>query len=717
MPYVSSLAVAHYGSPYVSAYPWSAGFGTKYSDPGTLPANNGYGVAFSPSGAAIAISHPGSPYVTAYPWTSGTGGTNGGFGTKYSDPGTLPTGDGNGVAFSPSGAAIAIVHYGSPYVSAYPWSAGFGTKYSDPGTLPTGIGTGVAFSPSGTDIAIVHYGSPYVSAYPWSAGFGTKYSNPGTLPANNSYGVAFSPSGAAIAIAHPGSPYVTAYPWSAGFGTKYANPGTLPTSNSNGVAFSPSGTDIAIVHEQDPNVSSYPWSSGFGTKYANPGTLPPSYGYGVAFSSSGAAIAISHDGSPNVSSYPWSSGFGTKYADPGTLPTSYGYSVAFSNEFVPPVSGAHEYPRSVSTVATTSPYDDDDWANPNNIKVDDAAYADIQFVSTSAGPLSPTAASTALSAPYDDNDWNSGSASAITTDDTTYVGCTAATYDTNRFTYLLKAQGFGFTIPSNATILGVEAKIIKYCAAGTAIDGLVQLLNASGALFGSSLASASNWAGSMTESTYGGSTNMWGLNTSTLTPAIVNDADFGIALSAKATADNTDVYVDYMSLKVFYSVGSQFNTNEYSYLLKAQNFGFAIPSGSTINGIEVKVERKSSAGTIKDAVVKLIGADGTLTGNDKADTSTAWPISDTIKTYGSSSDMWGTSLTYSDINDADFGVAISVKSEATESSVFVDYITIAVTWTEAGSSAIKTVQGLAKASIKTIHGLAISSVKSLHGLQ
>ena len=42
------LAVAHGTTPFVTAYPWSAGFGTKFTNPGTLPAGAGYGVAFSP---------------------------------------------------------------------------------------------------------------------------------------------------------------------------------------------------------------------------------------------------------------------------------------------------------------------------------------------------------------------------------------------------------------------------------------------------------------------------------------------------------------------------------------------------------------------------------------------------------------------------------------------------------------------------------------------
>jgi hypothetical protein len=88
----------------------------------------------------IAVAHYTSPYITAYPWSSS------GFGTKFTNPATLPTGSGNAVAFSGDGTAIAVAHVNSPYITAYPWSSsGFGTKFTNPTTLPTGDGYGVAF--------------------------------------------------------------------------------------------------------------------------------------------------------------------------------------------------------------------------------------------------------------------------------------------------------------------------------------------------------------------------------------------------------------------------------------------------------------------------------------------------------------------------------------------------------------------------------------------
>ena len=148
----------------------------------------------------IAVASVSSPCIIAYPSNTL------GFGTKFTDPATLPTGSGRGVAFSPAGNAIAVAHDTTPFITAYPWSvAGFGAKYANPATLPTGLGaTGVAFSPAGDAIAVTHAGSPQITAYPWSvgSGFGTKYTNPATLPPNTGYGVAFSPAGDAIAVTH-----------------------------------------------------------------------------------------------------------------------------------------------------------------------------------------------------------------------------------------------------------------------------------------------------------------------------------------------------------------------------------------------------------------------------------------------------------------------------------------------------------------------------------
>ena len=145
------------------------GFGVKYANPATLPSNRGFSVAFSPAGNAIAVAHVSSPDITVYPWSTGSG-----FGAKYTNPATLPiVGEVSlrSVAFSPAGNAIAVAHYASPYITAWPWSAGsgFGAKYTNPATLPTNYSFGVAFSPAGDAIAVAHESPPYITAYPWNS--------------------------------------------------------------------------------------------------------------------------------------------------------------------------------------------------------------------------------------------------------------------------------------------------------------------------------------------------------------------------------------------------------------------------------------------------------------------------------------------------------------------------------------------------------------------
>jgi len=127
--------------------------------------------------------------------------------------------------------------------------------------------------------------------------------------------------------------------------------------------------------------------------------------------------------------------------------------------------------------------------------------------------------------------------------------------------------------------------------------------------------------------------------------------------------------------------------NGASHYLKATNFGFSIPTNSTINGILVGIERKmeSSSNVVKDSAVKIVKADGTIGTTNKAST-TQYPTTDTYVNYGSSSDLWGETWTVADINDADFGIVLSsyvsyTDVQPTTTTVYVDHIRITVYYT------------------------------------
>lgn len=171
----------HYTSPYVSAYPWdsSTGFGAKRSNPGTAVTYPTFdrGNSVTATTGAVIISGYTTPWIFAYAYSSG-------FGTKYSNPVTLPGTSnafnyGLGIAVSPSYNAVAIGNGNiqSPYINVYPWSdvTGFGARYSNPSSPPNNDVNGVAFSPTGD--AIFSAQPTTTSAWAWTVGggFGTKY--------------------------------------------------------------------------------------------------------------------------------------------------------------------------------------------------------------------------------------------------------------------------------------------------------------------------------------------------------------------------------------------------------------------------------------------------------------------------------------------------------------------------------------------------------------
>lgn len=127
------------------------------------------------------------------------------------------------------------------------------------------------------------------------------------------------------------------------------------------------------------------------------------------------------------------------------------------------------------------------------------------------------------------------------------------------------------------------------------------------------------------------------------------------------------------------------NDFEISHYLKATNFGFSIPAGSTINGITVEVEKKAAnPNRVKDYQVRIVKG-GTIGPTDRADGS-FWGNSDSYTTYGGASDLWGETWTANDINNNGFGLAFSAQKTVTNGgnvTTSIDHIRITVTYTAA----------------------------------
>lgn len=137
------------------------------------------------------------------------------------------------------------------------------------------------------------------------------------------------------------------------------------------------------------------------------------------------------------------------------------------------------------------------------------------------------------------------------------------------------------------------------------------------------------------------------------------------------------------------SIGPTYSSPDtISNLLKITNFGFGIPGGSTIDGVEVVVGRNqtddSSLGT-DFSVYLVIGGDDEQ-GTNKG-TATVWPETETTATYGGAADKWGRdgALTVSAVNASNFGVEIAATNPNfdTIDTIFqIDYITMTVHYTE-----------------------------------
>jgi len=114
------------------------------------------------------------------------------------------------------------------------------------------------------------------------------------------------------------------------------------------------------------------------------------------------------------------------------------------------------------------------------------------------------------------------------------------------------------------------------------------------------------------------------------------------------TSNNYDAYCNYAMIP----------TSGNSTALEATNFGFAIPTPATIDGIMSEVEISSSlTGYDMGFTVNLIKSDGTyqLPSDNGLVSST-----DTYRTNGGSSSLWSGAWTPADINSSNFGAAYRV---------------------------------------------------------
>lgn len=129
--------------------------------------------------------------------------------------------------------------------------------------------------------------------------------------------------------------------------------------------------------------------------------------------------------------------------------------------------------------------------------------------------------------------------------------------------------------------------------------------------------------------------------------------------------------------------------NSTSNYLNCTGFNFAaIPTGSTINGITVYVERWASRSRrSKDAFVYLIkgGVVGTAFNGATATQYTTQRLPEVVEPHGGMSTLWGSAWTDADVKAANFGVAYAATTTR-NLTVDVDHISVRVDYTMPGDS-------------------------------
>jgi hypothetical protein len=116
---------------------------------------------------------------------------------------------------------------------------------------------------------------------------------------------------------------------------------------------------------------------------------------------------------------------------------------------------------------------------------------------------------------------------------------------------LLKATSYGFAVPSNATIVGIQVNVLRASSGASIVDTNIQLYKA-GVLQAANRSAGGVWINtSWGPNSYGGPADLWG---TTWTPADINNSGFGAGIAARASGTADTAFVDSVAITVYYTV-------------------------------------------------------------------------------------------------------------------------------------------------------------------
>ena len=118
--------------------------------------------------------------------------------------------------------------------------------------------------------------------------------------------------------------------------------------------------------------------------------------------------------------------------------------------------------------------------------------------------------------------------------------------------------------------------------------------------------------------------------------------------------------------------------NDVSQYAKSYNFNFGIEDDATINGIIMRLTRKGENSNITDTQVYLMDTAQSAKGSNYAKGETWDGV--VSSSYGGVADLWGTTWSVSDINNANFGAMVEASNGSGTASrnAEIDYIEISI---------------------------------------
>ena len=151
--------------------------------------------------------------------------------------------------------------------------------------------------------------------------------------------------------------------------------------------------------------------------------------------------------------------------------------------------------------------------------------------------------------------------------------------------------------------------------------------------------------------------------------------NFAFSNTARAGTSNNQ-YASARALALLFNGSTEY--------LKVTGFDFSVPMSAIICGVTMGVERHAQGitlfATVTDDDIRLV-KNGAMTGNNQARTTEKWTGTDVMANYGSTTSTWGTFLTPQDVNNAQFGIAISSKINGLAGvlpSAQIDYVNMTV---------------------------------------